>query len=33
MIEGVVMGKIAVDVGDIFRRKVGDRIVHVEEPH
>lgn len=29
MIEGVVMGKIAVDVGDVFRKKV-DRIVLVE---
>jgi len=31
MIEGVVMGQISVDVGDSFLRKVGDRIVHVEE--
>lgn len=31
MIEGVVMGKISVDVGDSFLRKVGDQIVHVEE--
>ena len=31
MIEGVVMGKISVDVGDSFLRKVGDRNVHVEE--
>lgn len=31
MIEGVVMGKISVDVGDSFLRKVGDRIVHVDD--